>query len=47
MSNYDDGRGGVQDAPPARESGGDTSRYAGAPYGGPQQMPPTAPRSSG
>ena len=40
MSNYDDGRGDVQDAPLTREPGGDTSRYGGAAYGAPQQMPP-------
>jgi hypothetical protein len=39
MSNYDDGSG-VQDAPLARDSGGETARYGGAPYGAPQQMPP-------
>ena len=40
MSNYDDGSSGVQDAPLARDSGGDTARYGGAPQGTPQQMPP-------
>jgi hypothetical protein len=40
MSNYDDGRSGVQDAPLTRDSGGDTTRYGGAPQGAPQQMPP-------
>ena len=39
MSNYDDGSG-VQDAPLTRDSGGDTARYSGTPYGAPQQMPP-------
>ncbi len=40
MSNYDDGRSGVQDAPLTRDSGGDAARYSGTPYGAPQQMPP-------
>ena len=40
MSNYDDGRGGVQDPPLSRDSGGETARYGGAPYAAPQQMPP-------
>jgi hypothetical protein len=40
MSNYDDGRSGVEDAPLSRDSGGDTARYGGAPYGASQQRPP-------
>jgi hypothetical protein len=40
MSNYDDGRSGVEDATLARDSVGDTARYGGAPPGAPQQMPP-------
>lgn len=39
MSNYDDGRGGVQDAPLTRDSGSDTARYGGTPYGAPQHAP--------
>ena len=42
MSDYDDGRGGVQDAPLSRDAGGETASYSGmpqAPYGAPQQMP--------
>jgi hypothetical protein len=40
MSNFDDDRSGVQDAPLSRDSGSDTARYGGAPYGTSHQMPP-------
>ena len=41
MSNYDESRGGVQDAPLSRDPGGQTASYASPfPPGGPQAMPP-------
>ena len=40
MSNYDDGRDSALDTAISRDSGADTARHGGAPYGAPQQMPP-------
>ena len=40
MSNYDDGRDSALDTAISRDSAGESPRYGGSPYGGPQQVPP-------